>query len=45
MKPVCWQNLAVIFEKSYLSHTTSFFAELLSFYSTISQESQKIDFV
>ena len=28
MKPVCWQNSVVIFEKSYLPHMTSVLAEL-----------------
>ena len=27
-KPVCWQNLVVIFEKSYLPHMTSVLAEI-----------------
>jgi hypothetical protein len=30
MKPVCWQNSVVIFEKSYLPHMTSFLAEIWS---------------
>jgi hypothetical protein len=44
MKPVCWQNSVVIFEKSYLPHMTSFLAEMWSIYRPLSQESKKIDF-
>ena len=43
-KPVCWQNSDVIFEKSYLPHMTSFLAEILSVYITLSHESNKIEF-
>ena len=43
-KPVCWQNSAVIFGKSYLPHMTSLLAEIFSVYSTISQESKTIEF-
>ena len=43
-KPVCWQNSAVIFGKSYLPHMTSFLAESLSVYRTFSEESNKIEF-
>ena len=43
-KPICWQNSAVIFGKSYHSHMTYFLAKLLSVYSTVSQESKKIEF-
>jgi len=31
MKPVCWQNLDVIFEKSYLPHMTSFLLKFGAF--------------
>ena len=44
MKPVCWQNSAVIFGKSYLPHMTYFFAAMLSVYRTVSQESKTIEF-
>ena len=43
-KPVCWQNSAVIFGKSYLPHMTSFLAANLSVYRTVSQESKTIEF-
>ena len=43
-KPVCWQNSVVIFEKSYLPHMTSFWAELWSVDRYLSQESTKIEF-
>ena len=43
-KPVCWQNSAVIFGKSYLPHMTSLLAEIFSVYSTVSQESKTIEF-
>jgi hypothetical protein len=43
-KPDCWQNLAVIFEKSYHPHMTSFLAEIWSVYTTLSQESKTIEF-
>jgi hypothetical protein len=41
---VCWQNSVVIFEKSYLPHMTSFFAEICSVDRYLSQKSNKIDF-
>ena len=43
-KPVCWQNSVVIFEKSYLSHMTSFMAKIWSVYRPLSQESKTIQF-
>ena len=43
-KPVCQQNLVVIFEKSYLLHMKSFLAEIWCFYRTLSQESNQIEF-
>ena len=43
-KPVCWQNSVVIFGKSYLPHMTSFLAEILRVYITVSQESKIIEF-
>jgi hypothetical protein len=44
MKPVCWQNSVVIFEKSYLPHIKLFLAEMWSVYRNLSQESKKIEF-
>ena len=44
MKPVCWQNLVVIFTKSYPPHMTSFLAEFWSVCRHLSQESKKIEF-
>lgn len=43
-QPACWQNSAVIFEKSYLPHMTSFLAEIWSVYRSLSKESNKIEF-
>jgi len=43
-KPVCWQNLVVIFEKSHLSHMTLFLVEIWSVDSYLSQEFKTIDF-
>ena len=43
-QPACWQNSAVIFEKSYIPHMTSFLAEIWSVYITLSHESNKIEF-
>ena len=44
MKPVCWQNSVVIFEKSYLPHMTLFLAEIWSIDRSLSQESTTIEF-
>ena len=44
MKPVCWQNSVVIFEKSYLLHMTFLFAEIWRVYRPLSQESKTIEF-
>ena len=44
MKPVCWQNSVVIFEKSQLPHMTSFLAEMWSVDRSLSQESKTIQF-
>jgi hypothetical protein len=41
-KPVCWQNLVVIFENSYISYMTSFVTEIWSVDRSLSQESKKI---
>jgi hypothetical protein len=41
-KPVCWQNLVVIFKNSYLPHMTSLLAEIWSVDMFVSQESNKI---
>jgi hypothetical protein len=43
-KPVCWQNLYVILEKSYLSYISSFSAEMWLADRSKSQESKKIEF-
>ena len=43
-KPVCWQNLVLIFEKSYLPHMTSFVAEIWRVYRPLRYESKKIEF-
>ena len=43
-QPACWQNSAVIFEKSYIPHMTSFLAEIWSVYRSLSKESNKIEF-
>jgi len=43
-KPVCWQNLDAIFEKSYLPHMTSFLAESWKVYRNLSHESKNIEF-
>ena len=43
-QPACWQNSAVIFEKSYIPHMTSFLAEIWSVYRSLSKESKKIEF-
>ena len=43
-KPVCWQNLVVIFENSYLPHMMSFLAEIVSVDRPLSQESKTIEF-
>ena len=43
-KLVCWQNLVVNFENSYLSHMTSFLAEMWSVDRPLSQESKTIEF-
>ena len=44
MKPVCWQNSVVIFEKSYLPHMTSSLADIWSVDRYFSQECKKIKF-
>ena len=44
MKPVCLQNLVVIFEKSYLPYMTLFLAEICRVYRHQSQESKTIEF-
>ena len=43
-QPACWQNSAVIFEKSYLPHMKSFLAEIWSVYRSLSKESKTIEF-
>jgi hypothetical protein len=43
-KPVCWQNLVLIFENSYLPHLTLFFDEICSVDMYLSWESKKIEF-
>ncbi|KAJ6878430.1 hypothetical protein NC651_031005 [Populus alba x Populus x berolinensis] len=43
-QPACWQNSAIIFEKSYLPHMTSFLAEIWSVYRSLSKESNPIEF-
>ena len=43
-KPVYWQNSVVIFEKSYLPHMTSLFAEIWSVDRPLSQKSNKSQF-
>ena len=44
-KLVCLQNSVVIFEKSYLPHITSFFAEIWSLDKYLSQKFKTIEFV
>jgi hypothetical protein len=44
MKIVCWQNLVVIFEKSYLSHMTLFLVEIWRVDMYFSPESKNIKF-
>jgi len=43
-KLVCWQNLVVIFENSYLPNMTLFLAEIWRVYRPLSQESKTIEF-
>ena len=43
-QPACWQNSAVIFEKSYRPHMTSFLADIWSVYRSLSKESKTIEF-
>ena len=45
MKPVCWQNSLVIFEKSYIPYMTSFVSEIWRVDRSLSQESKKIECV
>ena len=43
-KHVCWQNLVVIFENSYLPHMKFFLAKGQSVDRSLNQESKKIEF-